>query len=150
MGQNNENEELVLKSVRVLAKSGYIDEAKMVLEKLPSPQAKTLLAKMGGTSKAKKGNNNFFGLVLGSLMIAVLAFFLGWNFAPKSSFSLPANDVNSSIDVEAAATATEGRLIFDATTTAIEESNETIMMQISASQTAAVEAATATAAAQGQ
>jgi hypothetical protein len=150
MSQNNEHEEILLKSIRVLYKSGYTDEAKTVLEKLASPQAKTLLAKMGGTNKAKKGKNNFVGLALGSLMIAVLAFFLGWNFAPKNPISTPASELNSSVDAQVAATATEGRLIFDATTTAITGANENAMTQISASQTAAVEAATATAAEQGQ
>jgi hypothetical protein len=153
MSQNDE--EILLKSVRVLYKSGYTEEARQVLQKMDSPQAKTLLSKMGGASKAPAARPYpLLGLGFGFLAVALLAFVLGWTLSPKTPAAVLENPVDNALaadaDAEAAATATAGRLRFEATGTALTGANENIMTQISASATAAIEAATATAAAQGQ
>lgn len=146
MSQNDE--EAVLKSARILYKIGYPDEAKSVLAKLNTEQAKAMLAKMGGVGKVKASKSSslpWLGIITGYIVLCLLAFGLGWTLAPKTHETILLETVNQELQAENATIES-----FQATSETIENSNQTAMTQISASQTAAVEAATATAEAQGQ
>jgi hypothetical protein len=147
------DEEAVLKSARFLYKSGYTDEAKAVLTKLNTEPAKALLAKMGGAGKIKMSKNSSLswpGIIAGYIVLGLLAFGLGWMLAPKTQEAILLESVNQELQAENNPDRTATIESFQATREAIQDSNEMAMTQISASQTAAIEAATATAGAQGQ
>jgi hypothetical protein len=144
------DEEAVLKSARLLYKSGYHDEAKAVLLKLNTAQAKALLAKMGGAGKAKGSKNSTMlwpAVIAGYVVLALLAFGLGWIVAPKSQEAMALESINEELQLDSAeeATATAGRRNYEATVTAISVSGQVAQTAISATNAAAIQSNTATA-----
>jgi hypothetical protein len=148
LSQNDE--EAVLKSARFLYKSGYQDEARAVLAKLNTDSAKALLAKMGGAGKAKLRKNSstpWPAVIAGYVVLALLAFGLGWILAPKTQEAVLLESINQELQLDSAeeATATAGRRNYEATVTAISATDAVISTLISATNAAAIQSNTATA-----
>jgi hypothetical protein len=144
------DEEAILKSAKVLYRSGYQDEAKAVLAKLNTEQAKALLAKMGGAGKAKGSKTSSIlwpTAIAGYVVLALLAFGLGWTVAPKSQEAMVLESINEELQLDSAeeATATAGRRNYEATATAISATDAIISTLISATNAAAIQSNTATA-----